>query len=165
MITQARLKELLHYDPETGVFTWRVSRGLAVKGGTAGCLCKESGRILIGVDGKLHLAHRLVWVYVFGCIPDSGIDHINGCPSDNRLNNLREANQSQNMQNIKNPPKHNTSGALGVCWHKGARKWMSVIQLNGSQKYLGLFDSRELAHQAYLAAKRELHPFQTLVGA
>ena len=90
MITQSELKELLNYDPATGVFTWLVSRGRVKASSVAGHV-HSRGYIVIMVDGRRHLAHRLAFVYMTGTFPDDQVDHINEIKADNRWINLREA--------------------------------------------------------------------------
>lgn len=158
-LTAARLRELLHYEQSTGLFTWR-----GVRGGrrqdtqVAGSLHKASGYIRICVDWEIHLAHRLAWLYVTGEHPSGLIDHINMTRSDNRWSNLRDATAEINQQNKRIARSGTRSGLLGV-WRAGGRskKWTSSITSNGVRTYLGKFATPELAHEAYVAAKRRLH--------
>lgn len=145
-ITQERLKELLSYDPETGVFRWKVDRRKVKAGTRAGALTK--GYIVISVDGKKYKAHRLAWLYTYGCWPTNEIDHVNRVKDDNRLCNLRDVTRQQQQFN---------RGVKGYSWYKRDRKWQAQIKLNGILRYLGLFDTPEEANAAYLAAKEELH--------
>ena len=161
MITQERLKELLDYNPETGLFTWLVSKGTRREDGIAGSLHPE-GYWQIGIDGKLYKAHRLAWLYMTGEWPKDQIDHINGIRDNNRFINLREATQAENHQN-RALNANNVSGYPGVSWHKRDCKWQGHITLDGKQKHLGYFDTPEVAHSAYLAAKAELHTFNPTV--
>ena len=94
--------------------------------------------------------------------PKEHVDHINGDTSDNRWVNMREATNSENMQNLRGPRRDNKTGVLGTCWDKARSKWVAVIQVKGKQRNLGRFDSQDEAAAAYLKAKRELHPFSTL---
>jgi hypothetical protein len=99
ILTQKQLQEILEYDPISGVFLWRKSghkkRVSKVAGGAI-----PSGYIVIGINKKTWMAHRLAWIYVNGDIPlDRFIDHINRDRSDNRINNLRLVNHSENSQN------------------------------------------------------------------
>lgn len=161
-LTQSRLKELLHYDPETGAFTWRGSIGRKIRAGDkAGSRCGK-GYWVIGFTRKYYKAHRLAWLYVHGRFPIGDIDHINGVRHDNRIVNLREATKAENGQNIC---KHrdNKSGFIGVSWHPATRKWRSRIRTNRKLKSLGLFDTPDAAYSAYLAAKAELHTFNPTV--
>src|SRR4051812_4396707 len=117
MITAERLRQVLSYDPETGVFLWKekIARKVVVgrKAGNIG----NFGYIYIRIAGKLYYGHRLAWLYVHGVWPEKGIDHRNGVPDDNRIANLRPANQSENNQNMR-LPKHNKSGFMGVSFFK-----------------------------------------------
>src|SRR5690606_33911522 len=109
-LTQARLKQLLDYDPTTGIFTRRVSRGGMKKGSVAG-FTSVKGYTVIGVDGKLYSAHRLAWLYVYGVMPRE-IDHRNRVKTDNSILNLREASRAMNNQNKVVGQKNSRSGLL-----------------------------------------------------
>mgnify|MGYP000037034139 CR=1 FL=1 len=159
MLTQERLKELLHYDPDTGLFTWIKSTNTSIKINSVAGGKTSRGYIQIRADKKLYLAHRLAWLYFYGNFPESFLDHVNEKPSDNRISNLRLATHQENGHNKSTPHKNNTSGFLGVTWQKLNKKWLAQIRLNGKRKHLGLFNTPESAHKAYLEAKRELHPF------
>jgi hypothetical protein len=156
MLTAERLREVLNYDPETGLFTWRKRTGRkGYVGKPAGCLVKGEMRVNIGLDGKHYRAHRLAWFYVYGEWPSQEIDHINGDGSDNRMSNLRPANRLQNLVN-KKCRRDNRSGVKGVTWHKQNRKWAAYIRVDGKNKYLGGFDDKYEAGRAYLAAAEKL---------
>lgn len=156
MITQERLKELLHYDPETGVFTWnRALRKNMGRNGIAGTL-KLKGNIEIQVDSKMYQAHRLAWLYVTGHLPVNQIDHRDTNPGNNRWKNLREATNLQNSQN-RGKHKNNTSGYKGVNWHKRSKKWIARGRENGIRKNLGSFDTPEKASEAYECFSRLAH--------
>lgn len=160
-VTAERLHELLDYDLLTGTFTWRVAhRGTAKAGAVAGS--PGAGYVCIRIDGRRYLAHRLAWLYVHGGWPDTQVDHINGDPTDNRLANLRMATPAQNQQNQRRARADNKCGLLGVSLCRG--RWQAEIRLNGKGIYLGRFDTPKQAHDAYLAAKARLHPFQTLTA-
>ena len=155
MLTQERLKELLDYDPETGVFVWKVNKNRARAGATAGT---KNNRLytVIRIDRKDYTAHRLAWFYMYGTWPKDQLDHINRVRNDNRIGNLREATMQQNQWN-PSKRKDNSSGYTGVGWHKKTEKWMAYIVINMKQKYLGLFNTPEEAHTAYVKAKEEHH--------
>jgi hypothetical protein len=89
--------------------------------------------------------------------PPASIDHRNRDRADNRWDNLRSATTSENAQNQILPQKNNPY--LGVCWEPSSNKWKARIRVNGVQKYLGVFTTAEGARDAYLAAKKEHHPF------
>lgn len=159
MLTQERVKQLLHYNPETGIFTWLSYRSRrAKKGDIAGTL--KDGRVELMIDRKHYKAHRLAWMYVHGHWPVNQIDHINTIPNDNRLVNLREASHSENQQNIRNAQSNNKLGVLGVS--KFRNKYQASIKLNGIQYHLGHFSNIDDAKSAYDAKKRELHKFSTI---
>lgn len=162
-LTQARLHELVHYDPDTGIFTRKTARrGMRPSRLPAGCV-RPDGYVMLTVDGKYYRAHRLAWLYVYGRWPERHIDHINGNPTDNRIANIRGAAPFQNMANSRKP-RTNTSGYKGVHWHKVARKWTARIRVRGVSVYLGLFATAEEAHAAYcaraLAEKGEFARFE-----
>ena len=153
MLTTAKLKRLLHYNPATGVWTWRVSLGSRPAGGVAGGVYKNGYRY-ISVDGVVYLASRLSWKYMTGKWPKNQVDHKNRVKDDNRWRNLREATQSQNNQN-KGLQKNNSSGVTGVCWHKSLSKWVAYTKLGGRQIYLGSFASFDAAVSRRRRAEKE----------
>jgi hypothetical protein len=158
MLTQERLKELLHYDPDTGIFTNLTQRANCVKkGAVAGW--NDNGYVRIEILGKNYRAHRLGWLYMYGAFPKKDVDHINGDRSDNRIANLREATDLQNGQNRHAPGKNNTSGYLGVSWSKRENKFIAQIRVNRKGRQLGFFDTAEEAHECYLKFKKQDHPF------
>lgn len=162
-LTAQRLRELLHYDPETGVFTWRVANGNRAPAGGAAGGRRSDGYVHVGVGGggSRYLAHRLVWLHVHGRWPVGQIDHINGNRSDNRLANLREATQAINSQNIRAAFRNNAaSKMLGV--YRNGKRWMARIWVNGRPRYIGTYDTPQEAGDAYIAAKRQLHPGNTM---
>ena len=138
MISQKRLHELLAYDPESGVFVWKKPTSNRAKVGQLAGYIDPSGYVSIRLDGKLYRAHRLAWLYVHGESPSTHLDHIDGCPTNNRIANLREVTEQQNGFN-RGVPKHNTSGIKGVSWHKGAQKWVAHIHHGELEFHLGLF--------------------------
>ena len=156
-----RLRERVNYDPKTGAFTWRIAGPKCRVGDPVGGLDGDGYRV-IGIDFRLYRAHRLAWLYVHGTLPAQPLDHINGDRLDNRIENLREANKSQNGQNRKGPPKNNTSGFLGVSWETQTGRWKAQIVVGGQNHNLGRFESATLAYAAYLNAKAQMHPFNTL---
>ena len=159
MLTAERLRELLDYDPETGVFTRLVRRGgNALVGSRAGAVCSNGYRYLM-VDGTSHCEHRLVWLHVHGVWPTDHLDHVNGVKCDNRIANLRECTHAENHQNL-GVRRCNTSGHPGVSWYKAKGKWQAYINTGGERKHLGYFDTAEEAGAAYLEAKKQFHKFQ-----
>jgi hypothetical protein len=157
-IIAARVRELLHYDPATGIFTRKVRTAQRHQVGDRACgNPMKAGHLRVAFDSKKFLAHRVAWLYVYGKWPDNDIDHINGDPTDNRVENLRDVTNRINRQNMRNPRGKSNSGLLGVFLHKETGKWRARIQLDGKGIHLGLFDTPEAAHEAYLVAKRKYH--------
>ena len=158
-LTPARLREVLSYDPDTGIFTRNFSTSTRVRPGDVAGGVGSSGYINIKI-GKVHfLGHRLAWLYVNGFWPERRIDHINGVLTDNRMSNLRQASASENQQNCK-VRSDSSSGYTGVSFNKASGKWQAQIAINNKLNYLGVFNSPELANVAYKAAKEKLHVFQ-----
>jgi hypothetical protein len=155
-LTAQRLRELLHYDPETGMFTWRVNVHPCGKVGfEAGNISGTYRRI--SIDGTLFLAHRLAIFYVTGKWPPVATDHINGDPRDNRYLNLRCVSDATNAQNERGPRKTNKSGYLGVHWNKKTKKFEAQIKYNGKIHSLGFFADPAKASEIYILTKRQVH--------
>ena len=147
MITQRRLKDVIHYDPETGVFTWLVDiNPRALKGAEAGYVLK--GYRVITLDGKKMQAHRLAFLYMTGAFPTDIADHINRNQLDNRWSNIRESDKSRNAINTK-LYANNTSGFRGVNWHGLHKRWVAKLAVNGKRKFLGEHKTKEAAAMAY----------------
>lgn len=163
ILTQARLRELLHYDPETGLFTWRQNRRGHIRIGDVAGFARSDGYVRIVVDQRRAWAHRLVWLYVHGEWPTQQIDHINGNPSDNRLANLRDVAPRINMQNERQGRRRKGPGQLlGAHWCATSGRWKSSINVNAKPLHIGVFNTEQQAHDAYIAAKRRLHPGCTI---
>lgn len=156
MLTVERLREVLHYDPETGVFTSIIARGKLRKGAVLGTRTSK-GYFEFTVEGAKRYAHCWAWFYVTGEWPSRQIDHRDTDKSNNKWGNFRLATNAQNHQNRTAPYKGNLSGLLGV--HPRRNKYTARISVGGKQKYLGTFSDKHEAHTAYLKAKAELHPF------
>lgn len=163
-LTLERLREVLHYDPETGIFTWLVRKALWMKGAGNEVTCRGNhGYIDVRVDGKRFLGHRLAWFYMTGKWPLGQIDHINGIRGDDRWKNLRDVSHSDNQQNRRLPARNNRStGLLGVGFDKRYNKFRARIFYGGRCYGLGYYDTAEEAHAAYVAAKRLHHPGCTI---
>ncbi len=157
-LTAQRLRELLNYDPDTGVFTRRLKNANCVKVGDVAGGLDGRGYCRFRIDGKKHRAHRLAWLYMHGDWPLGEIDHINGLPADNRISNLRDVSHAENVQNVHKPNKDNESCEFrGVHWHRRDLKWTAQIRANGKIKWLGAFPTKEAAAEAYKQAKRVHH--------
>jgi len=155
-LTQERLKQLLNYKPETGEFCW--VEGSRKRGRHLSRVGHKIGRgyLQVMLDGRQYLLHRLAWMFVYGSFPDVHLDHINGNPTDNRIENLRCANFTQNNQN-RGRQSSNKCGFKGVYYCKKKRRWVSQICANKKKRHLGVFSSAEEAYEAYCVASRELH--------
>lgn len=137
-LTQGKLKEVLDYDPDTGVFMWKVKRSNFCNIDRAAGSTRQDGYKTVFLYGKAYKAHRLAWFYVYGYFPETCIDHINGDNGDNRIENLREVGLSCNSQN-SNIQKNNKTGFIGVHWCKKAKKYYSTIRVGGKLNHLGTF--------------------------
>jgi hypothetical protein len=157
-LTVEMLRSLLDYDPDTGIFWWRVQPSRRAKAGEAAGCVDSYGYTCIRINGMQFKAHRLAWLHFHGLWPEQQIDHLNGNRADNRIANLRDVSRSMNLQNQTRPQKSNTSGFLGVSWKKGKNRWQALIMVNGRNQHIGYFNTAEAAHAAYLAAKLQLHP-------
>ena len=153
MLTQSELKQKLHYSPETEIFTRFISNNelKIIKN-----LANSKGYIEIRINGIKYKSHRLAWLYVYGNFPNKSLDHINGIKTDNRIKNLREANQSENLKNI-GIGKNNTSGIKGASFDKNSGKWKSQGCLNYKKVHIGLYESAEEAGIAYLEFAKKYH--------
>lgn len=155
-INQNYLKDILSYDPETGVFTWIVSPTNSIQVNSQAGTLHDSGYIKISIGNKCYRAHRLAWLYVHGEWPAKFIDHINGNRSDNRLCNLRQATPGENKHN-QTAPINNTSGFKGVTWHKQQKKWNVKMKINKKRINIGSFDDLEFAGLVASEARSKLH--------
>ena len=153
-ITQQYLKERLHYDPETGVFTWRSLpyKNQRKPGDVAGSYNSDGYRVIV-LGNRIFGAHRLAWLYMTGKWPPSEMDHINRIRDDNRWCNLRLAERWQNTSNT-GVPSNNRAGIKGV--RKMNDRWQARIRHKHVTVHLGTFDTPELARAAYEAAAIEL---------
>ena len=146
MLEQKELKRVLDYDPNTGVFKWKLRKGRGRIGSVAG-YSNNQGYIFIGIDGIKQKAHRLAWLYVYGKFPEDQTDHINRIKTDNRIENLRDVSHKVNMRN-KNIYRNNTSGVPGLQWNKKNKAWMAFIYNNGKRILLGYSKNKEDAIKA-----------------
>lgn len=140
-LTQARLKTIFHYSPETGLFTRAVKTG---PNGAIGDVAKSNrrGRVVIRIDGLNYFGHRLAWLYMTGDWPAIDVDHRDRDPANNVWSNLRDVSGKQNAENSVEQ-RNNTSGHRGVSWHLPTKKWQAFIKHHQRQVHLGLFATRE----------------------
>jgi hypothetical protein len=135
-LTQERLKELLHYDPDTGNFTWLVTNSpRALKGSKAGYI-DSNGYNSIRINTRLYNAARLAWLYVEGYFPENDVGYINRVKHDCRWANLRHSMRYCTSRNNK-MNKNNTSGITGVTSKNG--KWWVQMTIKSKRHNLGLF--------------------------
>lgn len=140
MITQKRLKYLIHYNPDTGLFSWKEGRHNQVKKGLEAGFTHCRGYVHICVCGKQYKAHRLAFLYMEGFFPEFQVDHKNGVRDDNRWKNLRHVSQSCNRQNQKTNSR-NKSGFAGVSRYKETNRWLSQAGINRNKVYLGIHNT------------------------
>jgi len=160
MITQSELKEILHYNQDTGIFTWLKYKQRPSKiGSEAGWVRKDSYKA-ISIMSKQYFAHRLAWLYVTGKHPKNQIDHIDGNKLNNKFSNLRECTAAQNSQNFKNSKFTNKAQLLGV--NVKGKKFRARIGINKKVITIGTLNNAQEAHNAYLITKRKLHEFCTI---
>lgn len=138
-LTQARLKQLLNYDPLTGVFTWLVQAGSRAMAGDVAGTTIEGGYRAIRIDGTAYRAHRLAFLWMLGWMPVQ-VDHIFHIRNDNRWSKIRPATQQENSRN-QSMPRSNISGFIGVCWLRAEQKWRAQIRVDGKQIHLGFFST------------------------
>jgi len=151
ILTQARLKEVLHYNPGTGKFTWILSRGRVSKGHSPSHI-SSGGYLKVKVDGVLYSQHRLAILYMTGCFPVDEVDHINHIRADNRWSNIRPVTRSENKRN-STIRKDNSSGNVGVLWYPKYKKWSATICSGGRRVFLGYHETIAAAISARNAAE------------
>jgi HNH endonuclease len=126
MLTHDRLKELLSYDPKTGLFTWNLDRNERIKKGEQAGTIDHKGYVRIRIGNKKYRAHRLAYLYMTGEWPTTILDHINRNRSDNKWSNLRPVTERYNYYNASDN-RNNSSGVRGVHWQKGINRWVAKI--------------------------------------
>ena len=146
-LTQDRLKEVLHYDPGTGAFTWLEQLSNRGPIGRAAGSQRSDGYVIICICRRRHYAHRLAFLYQTGELPECLIDHVDGDPSNNQWRNLRPATHSQNHANV-DPSRNNKSGVRGAHWNKALGKWLAQASHRGVRYHVGYFDSLPAAAAA-----------------
>ena len=156
MLTVERLRELLDFNPETGELCWRIApRHQRIEPGQSAGYVGRRGYLRIRIDGAAHQAHRLAWMHHHGTPPLGDIDHIDGDRLNNRIANLRDVSKFTNQQNQVNRRFVGATGLTGVTRQRN--KFEARISANGVSHHLGMFETAEAAHLAYLGAKKRLH--------
>jgi hypothetical protein len=162
-LTVQRVRELINYDPLTGVFKWGQRAGhhagnRCKPSHLVGHVNKQTGYLTIRADKKLYQAHRLAWLHVYGTWPANDIDHINGNRLDNRIDNLRDVQNNVNRENVNKARSDSSTGIQGVSPYKQNGRFQAQIRANGKMYSLGTFATVEEARAAYIGAKALLHP-------
>lgn len=156
MKSEVNPKEYLSYNPDSGQLTWLKDRSSnAVAGDIAGYKRKD-GYIIISLFGEKYLAHRIAWELFYESKCPEFIDHINGITSDNKITNLRPASHSQNMMNRK-MQKNNKSGYTGVRWVEKRGKYQARCNFGHKEKFLGYYESADMAYSAYSRHCKEVY--------
>lgn len=174
-LIQKILKDRLVYNPDTGIFVWRIrdlkyfkndrdmnAWNTRYAGKIAGHLNKHHGYWIIVINNKNYRAHRLAWLYINGYMPNE-LDHVNHMKADNRIINLREVTHLQNSKN-KTLHKNNTSGITGVYFNKDKQRWAAQIRSKGKNIHIGYFNTIEEATAERIAAETK-HGFHINHGA
>lgn len=163
-ITAEQAREIFDYSLVTGRMHRRIPSNRRPAGSGVGRTSKW-GYLHVtvgGRNGRDYLVHRLAWLMVTGEWPHGEIDHIDGNKQNNAWHNLRDVDRAVNSQNMKLAKSTSGNGLLGVHWHAHIKKWAARITVHSKTRYLGSFTTKEEAHEAYLAAKRRLHPGCTI---
>lgn len=155
-LNPVQLAKLVHYNPLTGTLTWRRRvHSRAAQGDECGHVNSHGYRCL-RIEGRRYLSHRVAWCITHGMWPDALIDHINGNPLDNRLENLRCADDSENVWNSKRS-KANLSGVKGVGWNRKAGQWLARVTKRRRLVFWGYFSDLNEAKAAVEAARKQAH--------
>lgn len=150
-LTHDRLLEALSYDPETGVFRWRIRAAKNTHIGAVAGRVRPDKYCAIRLDNRSYYSHRLAWFYSYKTWPVRLLDHKNCDPGDNRLENLREADHSRNKAN-RAAPSNNTSGCKGVDWVPKLKRWRVRVQADGVPYHVGVYKTFEAAVDAHRVA-------------
>lgn len=160
MISCETVRKRFSYDPDTGVLQYLISPCSRVKVGDKAGSPDKHGYLTIRILDKSYKAHRIAWLHFYGAWPLKDLDHINGVKNDNRIVNLREVDMSTNLENQRRAHSKNILGLLGVSPKR--KKYEARICIRGKVKRLGIFNTAEEAHEAYVTAKRKLHQACTI---
>lgn len=152
MITEEYLKTIVSY--KEGKLYWEINKQRIKKGSEIGYTDSKGYRNVV-IDGKNYKTHRLIFLYHYGYIPEY-VDHIDGNPNNNNIDNLRECTKQQNNWNRKSNI-NSSSNIKGISWYKPYNKWRVQIRLNGKKKHLGYFDDLEVAKIKIMEIRDEIH--------
>ena len=156
LLTAERARQLLVYEPDTGLLRWREKRGKVMAGDLAGC--PKDGYLVVRVDDRLYRVHRIAWLMVHGEWPAAEVDHIDGNRSNNRIGNLRECKDGVvNQHNESRLRRNNRSGYSGVSWSKAMGKWEAALKVDYKRIVVGYFSDPAVAHVARSKAKADMH--------
>ena len=161
-MTRDDIKHLFDWCPESGVLRWKSPTSNRVKAGDVAGNLDSKGYYRVGLHGAQYRLHRVIWLLAYGEWPKGEIDHIDGNRINNSISNLRCVSHKRNSRNCK-LSKNNTSGHIGITWHKKAGKWMASVSIDGRQQHLGLFDDKRDAISARAKAS-ETHGFHANHG-
>ena len=152
-ITQDLVKELFEY--KDGFLYWKITKAQNAKKGTIAGSVDSNGYHRVSINYKHYKVHRLVFLMFHGFLPEN-IDHIDGNPLNNKIENLRKVTTSQNMQNAKRYST-NTSGVKGVSWEKDRKKWKVQVMLNRENNIIRNLESLELAELVAQELRNKYH--------
>lgn len=146
-LTQEIVRKYLHYNPDTGMFTWLLPRS-GHQVGRVNYPRSHNSYVHVKMFNQSYLAHRVAWFYMTGKWPRNEIDHINLIRHDNSWKNLREATSAQNSANVPETRKNRSSGLKNVVWRKSDSKWIARLQVSRKRHTVGFFDCPAAAYFA-----------------
>lgn len=156
IVTAEQARELLAYDRESGLLTWKVNRRGKVKAGDAAAHLRSGGYLIVCLLDRLYPAHRIIWLMMTGKMPAQVLDHINRDRTDNRWCNLRESTARQNCHN-RGLSSLSTTGRKGVTYSAERRRYRVIITSDGHRRHIGYFRDIDQAAAAYDQAALKYH--------
>jgi hypothetical protein len=156
-VSPASLQEMLSYSKETGRLTWSRNVAGRARAGQETGTTNYNGYLSLIIKGRPYRAHRVAWAIVTGSWPIGEIDHIDGVKTNNEWSNLRDVTRSVNQQNKRRSQSRTPGHLLGTSLDKRSGRWRAQIKVEGKYMHLGLHESAEAAHAAYILAKRRFH--------